>query len=111
MPLRNIPTDAGVALAELIEVRPGQVSSMGLTRDAGFDMTLLSFAAGESVSEEIYPGDVMYLVVEGAAEVVCPDARIPLSAGQVLRVEAGVEHAVEGVDDGAFKLLHITLQH
>ena len=109
MPFRNVPTDAAASLARLIDIKPGQVSSMALTRDAGFDMTLLAFAPGESVSEEEYFGDVLYYLVEGAACVALPKERIPLAAGQVLRVPAHVPHAVEGTGDGGFKLLQMNL--
>ena len=75
MPLRNLPTDVATSLAQMIDIRPGQVSSMALTRNAGFDLTLLAFAPGESVSEEEYFGDVLYYLVEGAACVVLPESR------------------------------------
>ena len=39
MPLRNLPTDVATSLAQMIDIRPGQVSSMALTRNAGFDLT------------------------------------------------------------------------
>ncbi len=107
MPLRNVPTDAAASLAQLIDIRPGQVSSMTLTRNAGFDLVLLAFAPGESVSEEEYFGDTLYYLIEGAACVVLPDGRITLEAGQVLRVPAHVEHAVEGASGEGFKLLQL----
>lgn len=80
---------------------------MALTRNAGFDLTLLAFAPGESVSEEEYFGDVLYYLVEGAACVVLPEGRIVLEAGQVLRVPAHVEHAVEDAGGEGFKLLQL----
>ena len=100
MPLRNLPTDAATSLAQMIDIRPGQVSSMALTRNAGFDLTLLAFAPGESVSEEEYFGDVLYYLV-------LPESRIVLEAGQVLRVPAHVEHAVEDAGGEGFKLLQL----
>ena len=107
MPLRNLPTDAATSLAQMIDIRPGQVSSMALTRNAGFDLTLLAFAPGESVSEEEYFGDVLYYLVEGTACVVLPESRIVLKAGQVLRVPAHGEHAVEDAGNEGFKLLQL----
>ena len=107
MPLRNLPTDVAASLAQMIDIRPGQVSSMALTRNAGFDLTLLAFASGESVSEEEYFGDVLYYLVEGAACVVLPESRIVLETGQVLRVPAHVEHAVEDAGGEGFKLLQL----
>ena len=107
MPLRNLPTDAAASLAGLIDIKPGQVSSMALTRDAGFDLTLLAFAPGEAVSEEEYFGDTLYLLVEGAARVTLPDSEVTLQAGEVLRVPAHILHAVEPADGNGFKLLQL----
>ena len=65
MGLRNLPTDEARSVARLIENRPGQVSSMGLTAGGSVDFMLMAFSAGESVSEEEYFGDTLYHVVEG----------------------------------------------
>lgn len=108
MPFRNLPVNEPAALASLIEARPGQVSSMSLTAFADpVSATLLAFSAGESVSEERYPGDMLYLAVEGSLDIVFADRRVRLHAGEVLRVPAQVEHAVEPA--GAAKLLQIGL--
>ena len=72
MGLRNLPTDEARSVAGLIENRPGQVSSMGLTAGGSVDFMLMAFSAGESVSEEEYFGDTLYHVVGGAADVVLP---------------------------------------
>lgn len=109
MPLRNLPTDHAEALAGLIDEHPAQVSSMSLARDAGADVTLLAFAPGESVSEEIYFGDTLYYLVEGEAAVSLPDGDVPIVAGEVLRVPAQTPHGVENVGVG-FKLLQLTLR-
>ena len=107
MPFRNLPTDAAAPLSSLIETRPGQVSSMSLTRLGDpIGATLLAFAEGESVSEERYPGDTLYYLVEGATDIVFADHRVTLSVGDVLRVPANVEHAVEPAC--AIKLLQIS---
>ncbi len=109
MPFRNLPCDAAAPLAELICARPGQVSSMSLTRigDA-LAATLLAFAEGESVSEETYPGDTLYYLVEGTCEIKLPDCDAPMRAGDVLMVPAGVEHAVE--PNSSIKILQLTLE-
>ena len=108
MPFRNLPTEAAVPLASLIGARPGQVSSMALTRLGDpIGVTLLAFSEGESVSEERYPGDTLYYLVEGAAQIrFAEDGReSSMIAGDVLRVPADVEHAVEPTR--ATKLLQI----
>ena len=112
MRLRNLPDDVATPLASLVTCREGQVSSMSLVAgglDLGLSATLFAFAAGESVSEERYEGDALYLCVEGAMAVTWPDGRrAPLVAGDVLRVPAGVEHAVEGAGE-TFKMLQVTV--
>lgn len=112
MEFRNLPTDAPATLASLVTCRDGQVSSMSLVRgglDAGFSATLFAFAEGESVSEERYEGDALYLCAEGRMALTRPDGwHAELAAGEVLRVPAGVEHAVEGVDV-PFKMLQVML--
>ena len=108
MSFRNLPTEAAAPLASLIDVRPGQVSSMSFTRLGDpVSCTLLAFAAGESVSEEVYPSDTLYLVVEGATDIVFPDRRVRVAGGEVLMVPAGTEHAVE--PEGAAKLLQVAV--
>ena len=109
MPLRNLPTGEPQPLASLISGHPGQVSSMSLARDAGANIALLAFAPGESVSEEAYPGDTLYYLVEGAAQVLLPDGAVDISEGEALCVPAGVRHAI--LDTGCgFKLLQVTVR-
>ena len=106
MPFRNLPTDSAAPLASLIDTRPGQVSSMSLTRLGDpVAATLLAFAEGESVSEEVYLGDMLYYLLEGEARIKLPDHCVGMRAGDVLRVPAGIEHAVEPTT--AVKLLQI----
>ena len=112
MELRNLPMDEAEGLAGLVACRPGQVSSMSLVRggfDLGLSVVLFAFAAGESVSEERYEGDTMYLCVEGRMALTRPDGwRAELATGDVLRVPAGVEHAVETLG-APCKVLQLTV--
>ena len=108
MTLRNLPLEEAFELAERITCRRGQVSSMGLTTHGSTcDMTLLAFSEGDSVSEETYGADVLYVALEGEPTIVLPDKRVAIPVGQMLVVSAGVLHAVEG--PGAFKILQIAV--
>lgn len=106
--LRNLPVGCGQALADLIDVRPGQVVSMALSRAGKLQMTLFSFAEGEGVSEERYFGDTFYYVVEGEMPLKTPEAQMVLRCGECTAVPAGTLHAIGGA--GAFKLLQITVE-
>ncbi len=106
MPFRNLPTEEAASLASLISARPGQVSSMALTHLGDpIGATLLAFSEGESVSEERYPGDTMYYLVEGETQIRFADRSVTMATGDVLHVPADVEHAVEPTC--ATKLLQI----
>ena len=112
MGLRNLPTDVARPLTSLIDdAEPGRVSSRSLTRLSDVCQIMpLSFAAGESVSDEEYPADTMYYLLEGCAGITFAQegrAPVPLAAGEVLLVPAGVRHAVEPA--GAIKLLQLSL--
>lgn len=106
--LRNLPTEAPEALASLISMHPGRVVSRALSRSKHCRMTLLAFAAGESVSEERYPGDTLYFVLEGEMPVVFGNSIQRIAAGQCLAIPAHTLHAVGGAS--ACKLLQITLE-
>ncbi len=109
MGLRNLPCDKATCLSDLIEARPGQVSSMSLASAHGIAATLLAFSAGESVSEEAYAGDTLYQCVDGRMVLLLSAGRVEVAAGQVLCVPAGTMHAVESADGGSFKVLQLTV--
>ena len=61
---KNLP-EIPTPLSKLIDVRKNQVVSMALSKKEDTQMILFAFSAGEGVSEEAYPSDTLYLVVEG----------------------------------------------
>ena len=105
--MKNLPTDHAAPLSILAVCKPGQVSSRQFTTSSAANALLLAFGEGESVSEETYPGDTLYLGVEGAALVSLPDRDERVPAGSALMVPAGVPHAVSG--EGAFKIFQLNV--
>lgn len=111
MAFEDVPTTQPDELAKMIEYRPGQVSSKTIPMGAGTTATLFAFAAGESVSEETYEGETLYLGVDGQAKIVWSDGfSVSVGKGEAARVPSGVEHAVEGADpDAPFKILQMVM--
>lgn len=105
---RNLPVDHVVNFAQMIRIQPGRVVSMALSREEHCQITLLAFAAGESVSEEQYFGDTLYYVLEGEMPLTIQDREYVLRTGECMAVPAHVLHAVGGTT--SFKLLQITLR-
>lgn len=106
--LRNLPTDQVKQLSSLIEVKDQQVVSMSLANSDYVDMVMLSFGAGEGVSEEVYQGDTMYLVLEGKATIRKNEQDYVLQTGDTIMIEADVLHEIEGHQ--AFKIMQITIR-
>ncbi|MCF4115103.1 MULTISPECIES: cupin domain-containing protein [Dethiosulfovibrio] len=105
--LKNLPTQEAEGLASLIEGEKNQVVSMALSESDHVHVSLFTFADREMVSEERYPGDTMYLVVEGETLIAQGERKSRLKAGEVFMVPKDVPHAVGGAE--AFKVLQITM--
>ena len=105
--LRNLPTQQPQQLTQLIQIQPGRVVSMAMSRQEHCQMTLLAFGDGESISEECYFGDTLYHVLEGGLSVTLEGAVRLLRAGDCLAVPARASHAVAAPE--GCKLLQITL--
>lgn len=105
--LRNLPTQQPQQLTQLIQIQPGRVVSMAMSRQEHCQMTLLAFGDGESISEECYFGDTLYYILEGALYVSVGGGQPLSSNGDCLAVPAHTPHAVVAPD--GCKLLQITL--
>ena len=82
-------------------------ASRGLARQQVADLTLFAFADGESVSEERYPADTVYVCLEGTLAVTRGGEQALVPAGSCLRVKEGVSHAVSGVGGSVVKFLQV----
>ena len=107
MSLRNLNEKKAESLNSLVEIKPHQVVSMALSKNEHANITLLAFADGEDLSEEIYPQDTLYFVVEGSMDVISKEDSIPVSAGQVIKVPAGKPHRLSA--QKLFKIMQISI--
>lgn len=106
--IRNIEPWKGQTLTGLIDWKAHQVVSMAMSKSEAVQMTLLAFAEGENVSEEMYFGDTVYLMAEGQARIRSSEHTVELKAGGIAFVPAGALHEIDGC--GSFKILQITIQ-
>lgn len=106
--LRNLPTETPESLTSLIQIREGRVVSMALSKSEACQMMLMAFGTGESVSEESYFGDTLYLVLDGEMPITVGTSKTILKTGDTFMVPSGTLHAIGG--SGNFKLLQITVE-
>ena len=98
-----IPCD----LASLIEAQPHTVASKKLADHPSVEMTLFAFAEGEGVSELVYFGDTMYLVLEGEMKIDKDGQLFTLKKGESVSIPSGTLHAIK--EGGDFKMLQLTI--
>lgn len=105
--LRNLPTQQPQQLTQLIQIQPGRVVSMAMSRQEHCQMTLLAFGDGESISEECYFAIPSTTFWRGQLYVSVGEDSRCLQTGDCLAVPAHTPHAVVAPD--GCKLLQITL--
>jgi quercetin dioxygenase-like cupin family protein len=67
-------------------------------------VVLVTMLSGGTMHEHAAPGPITIQVLRGAIKLTIDDAPQELRAGHLISLAAGVEHAVDGVEDGAFLL-------
>ena len=119
--LRNLPTQQPQQLTQLIQIQPGRVVSMAMSRQEHCQMTLLAFGDGENdLTMLVHAGIGVAMgtasdevkrqadyILEGALFVSAGEDSRCLQTGDCLAVPAHTPHAVVAPD--GCKLLQITL--
>lgn len=98
------PADA-LSIHLLITPTPQGIASRVLARTDGGNLTLFAFDAGQELAEHTAPFDALVLVLEGAVRLGTPVLALP---GTIVRMPAGVPHAVEAPE--AARMLLIMLR-
>ena len=95
-------------LSNLLQYQDGAVVSRVLMKNAGGNVTLFAFDAGEGLSEHTAPFDALVTILDGDAEVEISKKPYRLSAGQTITMPANEPHALRAVK--RFKMLLVMLR-
>lgn len=99
----------GVAnAADLVAFQTGSVISRTIVKKAAGTVTAFAFDAGEGLSEHTAPFDALVMDLDGEGEISIAGTPHRLKAGDLLRLPAGVPHAVKAVTP--FKMLLIMIK-
>ena len=93
--MSTIPAAEALLLAELITPTARGIASRVLAKSGGGNLTLFAFDAGQGLSEHSTPYDAMVLVLEGELTLTIGGAPVTATPGTVVRMPAGVPHAVD----------------
>ena len=105
---QTIGAAEALTLRSLITATEHGIASRVLGRRSGGSLTLFAFDAGEGLAEHTSPFDAFVVVVEGTFLLTIGGAPVEAQYGTVVRMPAGVAHAVEAIE--ASRMLLIMLR-
>ena len=88
------PAEA-LRLGDLITPTPHGIASRILSKTTGGSLTLFAFDAGQGLAEHTAPFDALVLVLDGRLTLTIGGAEVTATPGTVVRMPAGVPHAVD----------------
>ena len=104
----TIPPAEALRLADLITPTDHGIASRVLAKTGGGNLTLFAFDAGEGLSEHTTPFDALVMVVDGSLTLTIGGLPVTATPGTIVRMPAGVPHAVDAVT--ASKMLLVMLR-
>lgn len=107
---RSTPTDLDTAslLADLVQYQAGAVVSRTVLKRPSGTVTAFAFDEGEGLSEHTAAFDALVIMIEGAAEITVAGQPQRVAAGQVVRLPAGLPHALKAL--ARFKMLLVMIR-
>ena len=104
----TLPPAQALDLQSLITPTEHGIASRVLAKRSGGNLTLFAFDAGEGLTEHTSPFDAFVIVLEGSFALTIGGASLDARPGQIVRLPAGVPHAVEA--RGASRMLLVMLR-
>ena len=107
---------AGVApgeallLCSLVTPTADGIASRILAKTPGGNLTLFAFDAGQGLTEHSSPCEALGRVLEGACTLTIGGVAVQATPGTVVRMPAGVPHAVDAVEATRFLLVMLREQ-
>jgi quercetin dioxygenase-like cupin family protein len=90
----ELASDRASILTGLVDVAEGAIVSRVLASSGGGNVTLFAFDRGQGLSEHTAPFDALVQVVDGRLDVTIGGAEMTVGAGEIVRMPAGVPHAL-----------------
>jgi quercetin dioxygenase-like cupin family protein len=93
---------------EIARLRPADGESgrraETLVKASGLRVVLVTLRSGAALHEHTAPGPISIHALRGRLIVSVGPREIPINAGELVAIDAGVRHAVAASEDGAFLL-------
>ena len=103
-----IPSGEALALQSLVTPTEQGIASRVLAKTGGGNLTLFAFDAGQGLTEHTSPFEALVMVLDGVLDLTIGGARGRAAPGTIVRMPAGVPHAVEA--PGPARMLLVMLR-
>jgi quercetin dioxygenase-like cupin family protein len=94
-----------LALQSLVTPTEQGIASRVLVKTAGGNLTLFAFDAGQSLTEHTSPFEALVMVLGGGLDLTIGGASVRATPGTIVRIPAGVPHAVEAPEAASMLLV------
>ena len=95
MTTTSIPESTAMSLEALITPTEHGIASRILSKTGGGSLTLFAFDTGQGLAEHTAPFDALVMVLDGRLLLTIGVVEVAATPGTVVRMPAGVPHAVE----------------
>jgi len=96
-------SDVVMSVTALVDYQSGGIVSRQILKKSAGNITAFAFDAGQELAEHTSPFEALVEVVEGDAEIAIAGRAHRVHAGEMVRLPAGIPHAVKAVS--RFKML------
>jgi quercetin dioxygenase-like cupin family protein len=103
--MSTLPPAEALLLQSLITPTDRGIASRVLAKTSGGNLTLFAFDAGQGLTEHTSPYDALVLVLEGTFTLTVGGTPVRAGAGTIVRMPAGVPHAVEAAERARMLLI------
>ncbi len=101
--IKNVEQEKVLALAEQVQVTPGQVVSRTLAQNEAVSITVFAFSKDEEIGTHDSTGDALVTVLDGTGRFVVDGKEYIVQKDESLVMPAKKPHSVHAVED--FKML------
>ena len=100
-----IASGAALSLISLVTPTADGIASRILAKTSGGNLTLFAFDAGQGLTEHTSPFEALVMVLEGSCTLTIGGTPVLATPGTIVRMPAGVSHAVDAVEASRFLLV------
>jgi quercetin dioxygenase-like cupin family protein len=102
---QTLPPAEALALHSLVTPTEQGIASRILAKNAGGNLTLFAFDAGQGLTEHTSPFEALVLVLEGSLRLTIGGSPVHATPGTIVRMPANVPHGADAPEPARMLLV------